>query len=89
MTIGRGREVLGHLGDEGLGFARTGGEPVVGRDGIRRWVIAVGDPPLGQITYKYGGDGCPYVLWTEAGMTWTDALAYASRLATTPDRPGN
>jgi hypothetical protein len=83
VTVGRGREVLKHLGDDGLGFDRTGGEPVVGKDGIRRWVTAIGDPPLGQITYKYVVDGCPYVLWTESGMAWTDALTYASRLATT------
>lgn len=89
VTIGRGWEVLEHLGDEDSRFPRTGGESVVGEDGIRRWVIAVGDPPLGQITYKYVVDGCAYVLWTESGMTWMDALAYASRLTTTPDRPGN
>lgn len=86
VVIGRGQEVLVHTGDQRPGFPRTGGEPVVGQDGVRRWVLAIGDPPSGQITYSYVLHGCPYVMWTQPGLTWTDALAYASRPASTTDK---
>lgn len=81
VIIGRGQEVVDEYGRHDRTFPRTG-EPVTGRDGIRRWVIAIGDPPLGQIAYKYLADTCPYVIWTQSGLTWQDALAYAARLGT-------
>lgn len=81
VTIGRGHEVVDSSGDP-IRFPRTGGEPVRGSDGVRRWVVAVGDPPLGQISYQYVVDGCPYVLWTESGMSWQGAIDLAARLAT-------
>lgn len=79
VTIGRGREVLEQA--EPATFPRPG-EPVVGEDGTKRWVIAVGDPPLGMIQYRFVVGGCPYILWTESGLTWDEALIYASHLRT-------
>jgi hypothetical protein len=67
-------------------FPRTG-EPVVGRDGIERWVIAIRDPPLGQVAYKFLVGNCPYLIWTQSGLTWEDALAYAALLATPTRSP--
>ena len=87
VVIGSGQEVLDWFGWSGTDrerFPPAGAEPVVGRDGIPRRVIAIGDPPLGQITYQFLWHGCPYIVWTASGMTWSDALAYASRLATPP-----
>ncbi len=84
VSIGRGWEVLAHSGNESPRFPRTGGERVTGQDEVRRWVVAIGDPPLGQVTYKYVVKGCPYLLWTSSGMTWDDAVSYASRLETLP-----
>jgi len=83
VVIGRGQEVVDQFQRHDRTFPRTG-EPVVGRDGITRWLIAIGDPPLGQIAYKYLVDTCPYVIWTQSGLTWEDALAYAALLATPP-----
>ncbi len=79
VTIGRGREVLEQA--EPATFPRPG-EAVVGADGARRWVIAVGDPPLGMIQFRFVVAKCPYILWTESGLTWDEALIYASHLRT-------
>ena len=81
VVIGRGQEVVDDYDRHDPTFPRSG-EPVIGRDGIKRWVIAIGDPPLGQIAYKYLVDTCPYLIWTQSGLTWEDALGYAARLAT-------
>lgn len=86
VVIGSGQEVLNYYGDQSPRFPRTGGEKVLGKDGITRWVAAVGDPPLGQIAYKYLVGRCPYVMWTASGMRWADALMFASRVATRPSR---
>lgn len=85
VIIGRGWEVAKDWAEDGgLRFPRSG-EPVIGQDGVTRWVIAVGDPPHGEIAYRYVVDGCPYIAWTQWGqMTWDDVLAYAGRLATAP-----
>jgi hypothetical protein len=81
VVIGRGQEVVDEFDHHDRTFPRTG-EPVVGRDGIKRWVIAIGDPPRGQIAYKFLVGRCPYLLWTQSGLAWEDALAYAGLLAT-------
>lgn len=79
VTIGRGREVLEQA--EPATFPRPG-DPVVGADGTRRWVNAVGDPPFGMIQFRFVVGECPYILWTESGLTWDEALTYASHLQT-------
>lgn len=84
VVIGRGQEVVDEYDRRDRTFPRTG-EPVVGRDGIERWVVAIGDPPLGQIAYQYLVGTCPYLIWTQSGLAWEDALAYAARLATRPE----
>lgn len=81
VVIGRGQEVVDEYDRHDQTFPRTG-EPVVGRDGLKRWAIAISDPPLGEIAYKYLVATCPYLIWTQSGLTWGDALAYAARLAT-------
>lgn len=86
VTIGRGREVMEFLGDASPSFPSPSGEQVIGADSIVRWVVAIGDPPLGQIAYKFVMGPCAYVLWTRSGLAWADALAYAERLST-PDAP--
>lgn len=81
VIIGRGQEAVDEY-DRRDGTFPPAGEPVVGRDGIERWVVAIGDPPLGQIAYTYLVGTCPYLIWTQPGLAWEDALAYAARLST-------
>lgn len=80
VTVGRGQEVLDHVDAEPQ-FPEYG-TPVASRDGVRRWVIAVGDPPLGQIMYQFRVGDCPYVLWTGSGLTWGEALDFAAEMTT-------
>lgn len=82
VVIGRGRETLTRSGFDSPRFPNPGGEPVIGADGVQRWVIAVGDPPLGQIAYKFVLGTCPYVMWTASGMAWAEALWYAAAIST-------
>lgn len=83
VVIGRGIEALEWSGADSRRFRRSGGVPIVGGDGVTRWVLAVGDPPGGEITYTFVVGECPYVMWTAPGLSWKDALAYAGRVVTT------
>lgn len=59
VSIGRGWEVLAHSGIESPRFPRTGGERVVGQDGVRRWVMAIGDPSAGADHVYVRPEGMP------------------------------
>lgn len=53
-------------------------QTVVGPDGTERFVLPVGDPPLGQTQIMFSTGGCDYILFVE-GLTLDEALAYAAR----------
>jgi hypothetical protein len=59
------------------------GRRVRGADDVLRWVIAVSDPPLGQVQYRFTLQGCRYVLWTASGLSWSAAIDYGHRLQQT------
>lgn len=62
------------------------GTQAVAKDGMRRMVVPVGDPPLGGIGIRFAIDGCPYNLTINieaaddgSGITLTEAISYAEQ----------
>jgi hypothetical protein len=60
---------------------------IVMKDGVRRVVVPIGDPPLGSIVVQFVVDDCPYSLWLSGegddgepqGYTLEEAVEYSRR----------
>lgn len=84
VVVGRGAEAVDQAGGDGT-FPGPTGEVVRGVDGVRRTVLPVGDPPLGEIQLRWVQGGCPYILWTASGWSLRTVLGYAHDVWTVPD----
>lgn len=79
VTVGRGREVIQSQSGSADGpiHLEGGFGTVAGPDQSQRQVVPVGDPPNGQIQYRYQVGQCAYIAWTEPGLTLAEAEKYA------------
>ncbi len=84
VVVGRGVEAVEQASGGSVFPGRTGTR-VRGVDGVRRTVLPVGDPPLGQVQLRWVQGGCPYVLWTASGWSLPRVLGYAHDVWTVPD----
>jgi hypothetical protein len=80
VTLGRGRELFADAPPD-LVFppADWPDRQTVHKDGVDRYVVPVGDPPLGVIRIEFLYRDCPYVLWMQSGHELEEAMDHAAR----------